>query len=153
MKTDTAEAARDAAMLRRFREGAGQQGFAKWLGVEALSVEGDSITIGIDLREDMTQHHGYAHGGIVGTMADIACAWAGAMAAEADVVTSNYAVHLLAPARGARLIATGRAIRAGKRQVTVEARVICRAADGSETLVATALAAIAVLGPPRMAAG
>jgi hypothetical protein len=48
----------------------GRSGFSRWLDVEPLKVwEGESELL-LQLRPEMTQHHGYAHGAIVGLMAD-----------------------------------------------------------------------------------
>jgi acyl-coenzyme A thioesterase PaaI-like protein len=57
------------------------------------------------------------------------------------VVTSEMKIHLLAPGRGARLIATGTVIRAGRRLVVARADVVAVAA-GRETPVATLLGTI-----------
>ena len=49
-------------------------GFSNWLNVEPITVwEGESELF-LQLRPEMTQHHGFAHGAIVGLMADNACA-------------------------------------------------------------------------------
>ena len=54
-----------------------KSGFSNRLNVEPLKVwEGESELL-LELRAEMTQHHGFAHGAIVGLMADKACAWAG----------------------------------------------------------------------------
>jgi acyl-coenzyme A thioesterase PaaI-like protein len=57
-------------------------------------------------------------------------------------VTSSYTLHFLGPALGERLRAKGRVIRAGKRQVTVQADIFAEEGEDSK-LVATALATIA----------
>ena len=134
-------------MLERLNGNVLGQGFSGWLGIIPLRAEVGLIEFATQLRPEMTQHHGFAHGGIVGAMADNACAWAGALAAQCDVVTSSYSVHFLAPAKGERLRAVGRAIRAGKRVVTAEAQVYAESDGAEPKLVATALASVAVLGP------
>ena len=97
-------------------------GFSNWLNVEPLVVwEGESELL-LELRSEMTQHHGFAHGAIVGLMADNACAWAGA-SVVGDVVTGNYSINFLRPAKGKRLRAKGTVIKPGKRQVIVRADV------------------------------
>ncbi|MDB5696804.1 MAG: hypothetical protein JWN21_2347 [Sphingomonas bacterium] len=59
------------------------------------------------MRPEVTQHHGFAHGAIVGLMADKACTWAAASVAG-DVVTGSYTINFVAPAHGERLRATVR---------------------------------------------
>ena len=67
--------------------------------------QGESELV-IELAPHLTQHHGFAHGGVIGAAADNACAWAAASVAG-DVVTSSYTLHFLGPALGERLRATG----------------------------------------------
>ena len=112
-------------------------GFTRFLGVEPITCwQGESELL-LEVREDMTQHHGFAHGAIVGLMADNACAWAAA-SVIGDVVTGGYMINFLAPAKGQRLRAKGSVIKAGKRQAVVRAEVWSES-DGAEP----ALAAIA----------
>jgi uncharacterized protein (TIGR00369 family) len=120
-------------------------GFTRFAGVEPLVCwEGKSELL-LQLRPDLTQHHGFAHGAVVGMMADNACAWA-ASSVAGDVVTSNYTLHFLAPAKGERLRAKGQVVRAGKRQVVCRAEVWSEG-DGTEpVLAAIATATITPLG-------
>ena len=116
-------------------------GFTRWLDVEPLRVwEGES-ELTLSIRPEHTQHHGFAHGAIVGLMADNACAWAAASVAG-DVVTGGYTINFLAPATGTHLRAKGRVVRAGKRQVIVTAEVWSEAEGTEPKLVALAQATI-----------
>ena len=99
-----------------------RSGFSAWLDVEPVKVwEGESELL-LVMRPEMTQHHGYAHGAIVGLMADNACAWA-ASSVIGDVVTGSYTINFLAPAKGSHLRSRGTVIKAGKRQAIVCADV------------------------------
>ena len=80
-----------------------RSGFSNWLSVEPITVWDGQSELTLDLRPEMTQHHGFAHGAIVGLMADNACAWAAA-SAVGDVVTGSYTINFLAPAVGTRLL-------------------------------------------------
>jgi uncharacterized protein (TIGR00369 family) len=123
-----------------------RSGFSNWLAVDPVTVwEGRSELL-LHLRPEMTQHHGFAHGAIVGLMADNACAWAGA-SVLGDVVTGGYTINFLAPATGKTLRAKGEVVKAGKRQAVVRADVWSEDGDaGEERLVATALATILPVG-------
>ena len=122
-----------------------KSGFSSWLAVEPLVVWEGKSELTLELRPEMTQHHGFAHGAIVGLMADNACAWAGASMAG-DVVTGSYTINFLRPAVGQRLRARGEVIKPGKRQVVVRADVWAEA-DGKEAVhVATAQATIIPTG-------
>ena len=122
-----------------------RSGFSAWLDVEPLKVwEGESELL-LALRPEMTQHHGFAHGAIVGLMADNACAWAGASVAG-DVVTGGYTIDFLRPAKGERLRAKGQVIKAGKRQVVVRADVWAESVGAPPVHVAAAQATIVPTG-------
>ncbi len=99
----------------------------------------------IDIRDDMTQHHGFVHGAIVGFMADNAYAWAAGTVAG-DVVTGNYNINFLAPALGQKLRAVGKVIKAGKRQVITRSEVYAETKDAEPKLVAAAQATIIPVG-------
>jgi len=118
-----------------------KSGFSSWLAVEPVKIwEGESeLTLAV--RPEMTQHHGFAHGAIVGLMADNACAWAAASVAG-DVVTGSYTINFLSPATGSTLRSKGKVIRAGKRQVVVQAEVWSETEGEAPKLVAVAQATV-----------
>jgi uncharacterized protein (TIGR00369 family) len=115
--------------------------YTNWIGTRLLDFDPGHVKISIAIRREMTQHHGFAHGAIVGYMADTVCSWAAA-SVVGDVVTSEYKLNLLAPAIGEELMAVGEVIKAGGRQVVTRADVFV-VKDGAEKIVATALATIA----------
>lgn len=119
-------------------------GFTRFMGTRLKRLEAGLAEIELDLRPDLTQHHGYAHGAVIGYLADTVSAWAASTVAG-DVVTAEYKLNLLAPARGEVLWARGEVLRAGRRQVVVRAEVYARG-GGEDTLVAAALASIAPVG-------
>lgn len=126
------------------QRGAEGSAFTQWMGTRLRHFEAGQVEIEIDLRPNMTQHHGQAHGAIIGYLADTVSAWAAASVAG-DVVTAEYKLNFLAPARGETLWARGEVLRAGKRQVVVRADVYATQ-NGTDTLVAAALATIAPVG-------
>ncbi len=120
-------------------------GFSNWLGIEPVRVWEGSSELVLEMRPELTQHHGYAHGAIIGVMADNACAWAGA-SAVGDVVTGNYTINFLSPAQGTHLRANGTVMKAGKRQAIVRADVWSESAGSAPVLVAVAQATIIPTG-------
>jgi len=123
----------------------GRSGFSSFLALEPLHCWDGFAEIVMDVRPEMTQHHGFAHGAIVGLMADNACAWA-ASSAVGDVVTGGYTINFLAPAKGNRLRSKGTVIKAGKRQVVVRADVWSESEAGEPVLVAIAQATVVPTG-------
>lgn len=133
----------DETMLERLKKSIITSGYSQWLGAEPVRCANGEAELVIPLRDDLTQHHGFAHGSVVGAAADNVCAWAAASVAG-DVVTHSYTLQLLAPAKGERLRATGKVIRSGRRLISVRADVFAEVREESR-LVATALASVARL--------
>ena len=79
------------------------------------------------------QQHGYAHAALSFAIGDSAAGYAalGIMPEGSEVLTTEMKIHLLAPARGARLIARGRVIKPGRRLVIVQGDVHA-VEDGAE---------------------
>ena len=123
-------------------------GFTRFLDIEPLTVWDGISELVVPVRDDMTQHHGFAHGAIVGAMADNACAWAGS-SVLGDVVTGSYSINFLNPARGTHLRAKGRVVKAGTRQAVVQAEVWAEGGEGPAVLAAVATATIIPTGLPR----
>ena len=86
----------------------------------------------------MQQQHGYAHAGLAFALGDSAAGYSAlsVMAAEAEVLTTEMKINLVAPAAGARLIATGEVVKPGRRLVVVRARVEAEGDSGARRLVA-----------------
>lgn len=133
-----------AAVRERLNRAAETSGFTAFMGTRLRRLEAGLVEIELDLRPDLTQHHGQAHGAVVGYLADTVSAWAASTLAG-DVVTAEYKLNLLAPATGELLWARGEVLRAGRRQVVVRADVYARSV-GEDTLVGAALASIAPVG-------
>ncbi len=127
---------------KRLRETSISNGFNAWLNIELLAAGNGQVESQIEIRPDMTQHHGFVHGGVIGAMADANCAWAAATL-SGDVVTSTYTLQFLAPAVGTRLRASAKTIKAGKRNTSVETQIFSEDSEGESKLVAVALASIA----------
>ena len=84
----------------------------------------DSVKNYTDLPE-ITQQHGYIHGGVVGMIADSAAGFAASTltGAETAVLTVEYKLNLLAPAEGQLLIAEGSVVRYGRTLIVTRAEV------------------------------
>lgn len=120
-------------------------GFNRWSEMRLVAAGEGQVCLELDAREELTQHHGFVHGGILGALADTACSWAAATVAG-DVVTATYTVQFHAPATTALVRACAAVIKQGKRNVSVEAQVFAVDEAGAERRVASALALIAVVG-------
>jgi uncharacterized protein (TIGR00369 family) len=133
-------APRDPDYAERVRTAFARQGFMTLIGAELVSVAPGAVEIALPLRPELSQQHGHAHAGAAWSIADSAAGFAAQtlMAAGDGVVTVELKISLLAPARGARLIARGRVERAG-RTLTVCRSDVLAVSEGAETHVAAAL--------------
>jgi len=97
------------------------------------------------MRDDLTQQHGFAHGGVVSYLADNALTYAGGTAMQVPVVTSEFKVNYVRPAVGERLIARASAVAVSKTQAVCRCDVFA-VNDGAEKLCAVAQGTIVRLG-------
>jgi len=125
--------ARDPEFEQRVRDSFARQHVMSFLGATLDDVSPGYAQISLPYRPELSQQHGFFHGGIVGTIADSAAGYAGytLMPRDASVLTVEYKLNLMAPADGDELIARGRVIRPGKNLVVTEADVFVRR-DGEE---------------------
>ena len=95
------------------------------LGAVLESVESGIVTITCGFDERLTQQHGLFHGGVVASLVDVACGYAAlsVMPAEQEVLTVEFTVHFLKPAKTDRLVAVGRVIQAGRTLTVCEGSV------------------------------
>jgi uncharacterized protein (TIGR00369 family) len=118
------------------------QPFSTLVGARATRFTPEGVEVSLALRPDLTQHNGFAHGGLQATLADITLTFMGAAALGPSVLTSEFKINFLRPAQGDTLIGRGTVLSAGKRQAVTRCDLYA-AQGGQEKLVATALGTIA----------
>jgi len=109
----------------RIRESFDRQGFMGTLGAVLESVEPGSVTITCAFGQGLTQQHGLFHGGIVASLVDVACGYAAlsVMPPDREVLTVEFKIHFLKPAKTDRLIAVGQVVQAGRTLTVCEGSV------------------------------
>lgn len=114
----------DPGFAARCRASFARQKAMALIGARMASIEPGRCEIELDWRADLTQQKGFLHGGIVGMIADSACGYAAysLMAATSSLVTVEYKINILAPARRG-LLARGEVIRAGRTLTVAKADV------------------------------
>jgi uncharacterized protein (TIGR00369 family) len=107
---------RDPDFERRVRESFARQAAMRTLGVTLERVAPGEVDLALAFRSDLTQQHGFLHAGVVTAAVDSACGYAALSLMEpgAAVLSVEFKVQLLAPARGAHFRALGRVVRAGR---------------------------------------
>jgi len=105
----------DPQFVSRIRASFGRQKAMALIGASLTVVEAGQVEVSLPYRDDLTQQKGFIHGGIIGMIADTACGYAAfsLMPADCSLVTVEYKINILAPARGT-LVARGEVIRPGR---------------------------------------
>jgi uncharacterized protein (TIGR00369 family) len=144
--------ARNPDFERLVRESFEKQRVMGTLGARLLRVAPGEVDLELPYREDLTQQHGFLHAGVVTALLDSACGYAAfsLMPAGAGVLSVEFKVNLLAPAKGDALLARGRVLKAGRTISVCQAEGLMRSGEG-ETAVATMLATMmTVTGRPEV---
>ncbi|MEM7435139.1 MAG: PaaI family thioesterase [Myxococcota bacterium] len=100
----------------RVRSSFDKQGFMATLGARLLRVEPGWVDVALPFSPQLTQQHGFMHAGAVAAVVDTACGLAALslMPEDAAVLTVEFKINLLAPARGDAFIARGVVKKAGR---------------------------------------
>jgi uncharacterized protein (TIGR00369 family) len=121
----------------RVRASFARQRVMATIGAQLERVEAGRVTIRLPFREDLTQQHGFIHAGVIAAVADSACGYAALslMPPDAAVLSIEFKVNMLSPAKGDALLARAEVIRAGRTVMVCRADVHALEA-GAEKLVA-----------------
>lgn len=127
----------DPDFAARVRDSFHRQQAMALIGATMPVVEAGYTEIHLPYKPEVTQQHGFIHGGVVGMIADSAAGYAAntLTPADASVLTVEYKMNLLAPADGELLIAQGTVLKYG-RTLTVTRAEVFAVKDGKKTLCA-----------------
>src|SRR5687767_9811660 len=105
----------DPRFEQRCRESFSRQKAMGLIGASLARVAPGEADVVLPYRDELTQQKGYVHGGILGMIADTAAGYSAfsLMPAGCSLVTVEYKINILAPARGS-LVARGRVVRPGR---------------------------------------
>jgi uncharacterized protein (TIGR00369 family) len=115
----------DPNYAARVRASFDKQTFMATLGATLESVSAGAVAIRLSFRDDLTQQHGFLHAGAIASIADSACGYAALslMPLDAGVLSIEFKINMLSPARGDAIIARGEVIRAGRNIMVCRADV------------------------------
>ena len=105
------------------------------LGATLASVEAGKVIINMPYSEALTQQHGFIHAGIISTILDSACGYAAfsLMPKNAAVLTIEYKINLLSPAKGEWFEAIGMVKKPGRNVTVADGEVYGH--DGDERIL------------------
>ena len=124
------------------------QPFNALLGAELRVLAEGRAEISIPIRAELKQQHGFVHGGVVSYAADNALAFAAGSVLGAAVVTSEFKINYLRPARSDSLVARATVVHRGRTQAVCRCDVFA-SERGTERLCAIAQGTIGKLSKPR----
>ena len=95
------------------------------IGAQLVRIDAGRIEIHLPCRPEISQQHGYVHGGVVVMIADSASGYAAMTLVPEDtsVLSVQHSTNFLAPALGERLEAHGHVIKSGRSLSITEAEV------------------------------
>jgi uncharacterized protein (TIGR00369 family) len=134
----------DPGFRQRVHDSFARQGVMHTLGATLEVADAGRVTIVMPHKAELTQQHGFLHAGIVSTALDSACGYAAfsLMPADSAVLTIEFKVNLLAPARGPWFRFEGLVVKAGRSISVVEGKAWQHEAGGPESLCATMTATV-----------
>jgi uncharacterized protein (TIGR00369 family) len=128
----------DADFEARTRHGFSLQQLMATIGARMAKVVPGEVHIEMPFNPAWTQQHGYIHAGVITSIVDSACGFAAytLMPAGSGVLTVEYKVNFLSPARGELFTGVGRVIKPG-RTLTVCNGEVMALEKGEQRLIAT----------------
>ena len=136
----------DPNYAQRVRDSFARQPAMRLIGAQISCIEPGLVELTLSARLELTQQHGYLHGGIIGAIADTAGGYAGytLFPADSSVLTVEYKLNLMAPGEGELFIAEGRVIKPGRTLCVVHGEVHA-VSNGKRTLCAVMQQTLIVL--------
>jgi len=121
----------------RVRESFARQGAMKLIGAAISEVAPGYCAIAVAPRSELSQQHGYVHAGIVSAIVDSAGGYAGftLFPEDASVLTVEFKLNLVAPAKGERIVAEGFVVKPGRTLAITRGEVYAEE-GGKRTMVA-----------------
>lgn len=101
--------------------------FIRLVGYRLVDAGEGWVETALTLEDRHLQQHGYAHAGVVTTMADHTAGGAASTIIEPghSVLTAMLSIQLLRPARGEGLSCRGEVVKPGRRIIATQADVHC----------------------------
>ncbi len=134
----------DPDYATRVRDSFQRQNFMKMVLATMTRIAPGHVVIELPFRADLTQQHGFFHAGVTSAIADNAGGYAAytLFPADSSVLTVEFKINLLAPAKGEMLRAAGQVIRSGRTLTVCDFKVFAVEGDrqslcatGQQTLI------------------
>jgi uncharacterized protein (TIGR00369 family) len=136
----------DPLSAERVRASFARQNAMSLIHATMPMIEHGCVEIHIPHWNGIQQQHGFVHGGVVGMIADSAGGYAAMtlIPANDSVLSVEYKMNFLAPAKGEALVARGSILRSGRTLIVTQANVFALE-RGEESLCAVMQQTIMVI--------
>lgn len=126
-----------AEIVKKLKASFEAQSMMQTMGAEISHLDVGAVTLSSPIPDTCKQQHGFGHAALTFGLGDSAAGYAAlsVMPAEAEVLTSEIKINLLAPCLGDHIEARGRVIKPGRRLVIVQSDVYAITGD-QETHIA-----------------
>jgi uncharacterized protein (TIGR00369 family) len=134
-------------MYERIKQSFDRQGLMKTLNAKLIAVEIGQVKISCEFAENLTQQHSFFHAGVATSIVDSACGYAALsmLTDNAEVLTIEFKVNFLKPAKTKKLNAIGKVLQSGKTLIVCEGFVY----DDSETKLIAKMTATIIIIPKQ----
>lgn len=124
-----------------------QQPFSRLLGARLTAFGEGRAVIELDLRDDLRQQNGYAHGGVLAYAADNALTFAAGTTLGPSILTTGFSIDYLRPATGVLLVAEAEVVETTRGRASAVCRLWSVDAEGVRTACAVALGGAQAVTP------
>lgn len=125
------------AILNLGKQTLAAQPFSQLVGAELTTFKAGEVVFEIPIRDELLQHHGFVHGGVLSFAADNALTFVGGTVLGPEIITSEYKINYLKPGMGEKIIARATVLSSGKRQAVCRCDIFT-VIDNEEKLCAVA---------------
>lgn len=103
-------------MIEKIKQSFSKQGLMKTLNAQLISVEKGLVKIECEFSNSLSQQHGFFHAGVTTSIVDTACGYAAftLMPDDVEVLTVEFKVNFLKPAKTSKIIAIGKVLQSGR---------------------------------------
>ncbi|HRN48765.1 MAG TPA: PaaI family thioesterase [Niabella sp.] len=103
-------------MYEKIKRSFEKQGIMKTLNAQLENVKKGQVKITCEFSEALTQQHGFFHAGVATTLVDSACGYAAltTTSENTEVLTVEFKVNFLKPAKTEKLIVIGKVLQSGR---------------------------------------
>jgi uncharacterized protein (TIGR00369 family) len=125
--------------------------FVKHLGIRVVRQAEGACDTAMAIRPEHLQQDGFVHAGVIATIADHTAGGAAMtlMREDQGVLSIEFKVNMLRPAKGEELICQATVLRGGRTISVTESEVFTRSPGADDKLVAKATVTLAVVADAR----